>query len=876
MCVNNCDERAACYGVYMRKQSTFPRLVTGVDAGSDKGAKALRGGKGVKSKARAEEDLAEGAQLVSAEAVQGVDAASLSGGEAFATFLQQAADASGGSAGDAASAGVAPASGGGGVSPALIVVGLGALGGIAAVAAGGGSGGNNGGSGGNGGGTTPANSAPVFPAATQAVTTDEDAAKVITLAATDANSDTLTYTAATPANGTVVVSGSTVTYTPRANYSGADSFVVTASDGKGGTATQTINVTVTAVNDAPAFAATTQAVTTDEDVAKVIALAATDADGDTLTYTAAAPSNGTVAVSGSTVTYTPAVNYNGADSFVVTASDGKGGTVTQTINVTVAAVNDAPVISSNASRTITVTEDGSADFTISASDVEGAALTPSIVTAPAHGSVTVVGGRNVYTPNANYNGVDSFEVGVSDGALTTKYTVAVTVTPVNDSPTFGAASQSVTTDEDVAKVITLAATDGEGSTVTYAAGAASRGTVSVSGSTVTYTPSANFNGTDSFVVTASDGQGGTATQTINVTVNAVADSIDVTDDTVATTYTALAGVADKFSDNSALKTNAVITGMANGDVVEVSGASSDYSFTSVGNDIFVSYNNTAAGVVNQIKLVGLAASGGIITDETSAEAVAGFNFFNALTQPSGNGSGDGVAGANGNLDDDNDANPVTMATIAATSGADAYTESATTANSATITGFGAGDTITVSGAATSAYSFTSQGTDIKITYNNAGVVNEIVLANVVSSGTFIGSELDAETALGRDFFKDASSGTTGSNSLDVGTSTTRVTVSGATGAVTFTDNATVASNVRISNFGIDDLIRVTGATADQYSFSSGDMDNDGSADDLSIVYNAGSGVINDIQILNVVSPSDFVFDKNSAVLAVGFNFVTFG
>jgi hypothetical protein len=113
-------------------------------------------------------------------------------------------------------------------------------------------------------------------------------------------------------------------------------------------------------------------------------------------------------------------------------------------------------------------------------------------------------------------------------------------------------------------------------------------------------------------------------------------------------------------------------------------------------------------------------------------------------------------------------------------------------------------------------------------------------------------------------------------SLDVGTDASRTALSGSSGAVTFTDNAAVISNVGISGFGKDDVIRVTGATENQYSYSSGDFDGDGSGDDLSLTFVSGSGVVNDIQILNVVSSSAFVFDKATAVSAVGFNFITFG
>jgi len=216
--------------------------------------------------------------------------------------------------------------------------------------------------------------------------------------------------------------------------------------------------------------------------------------------------------------------------------------------------------------------------------------------------------------------------------------------------------------------------------------------------------------------------------------------------------------------------------------------------------------------------------------------------------------------------------------VAAT-GANSYAEDANVANFVKINGFGADDTITVSNALTSAYSFTSTGTDIKISYTtSAGVVNDITLAGVVAAGTFISSEADAEAALGRDFFKNtASTETATSISLDIGTAASVSTVSGAGAAVTFTDNAGANSYVKITNFTSGDVIQVTGAAESLYSFSSSDLDNDGSADDLSISNsNAGSGVVNDIQILNVVSPTAFIFDKASAISAVGFNFITFG
>ena len=110
----------------------------------------------------------------------------------------------------------------------------------------------------------------------------------------------------------------------------------------------------------------------------------------------------------------------------------------------------------------------------------------------------VATGAFTYTPNANANGTDSFTFKAHDAAVDSNTaTVTVTITAVNDAPV--ASDQSVTTNEDTAKAITLSATDVEGSTLTYTIGAGpTHGTLSGVAPTVTYTPAANYNGPDSF------------------------------------------------------------------------------------------------------------------------------------------------------------------------------------------------------------------------------------------------------------------------------------------------------------------------------------------------------------------------------------------
>ncbi|MFP6789806.1 MAG: Ig-like domain-containing protein, partial [Thalassolituus sp.] len=382
---------------------------------------------------------------------------------------------------------------------------------------------------------TAVNDAPVITEGeATALVTDEDTATTLTLNATDVDTDSasLIWTIDTDAlNGAAIVSGTgasqTVTYTPTANFSGSDSFVVAVSDGEL-VATITVNVTVTEAGDAPVITeGENVSLTTNEDNLVITVLNATDLDTDAanLSWSANDATNGQASVSGSgltqTVTYIPNANFSGNDSFIVTVSDGVLSDMI-TVSVTVNSVNDAPVITSvpNTSATEAVVY----SYAATASDVEGDTLTWSLTEAPAGMEIDADTGVISWTPgNAATN--PTVVIQVSDGAARSTQTFVIEIGAVNDAPviTEGDTAQ-INTSEDTLGSVTLNATDADSATLTWSVvSVASNGSASVSGNglskTVNYTPNADFSGTDSFVVAVSDGS---LADTIAISVNVAA------------------------------------------------------------------------------------------------------------------------------------------------------------------------------------------------------------------------------------------------------------------------------------------------------------------------------------------------------------------
>jgi len=254
----------------------------------------------------------------------------------------------------------------------------------------------------------------------------------------------------------------------------------------------------------------------------------TDADGDVLTaaLVGAGTANGSLILNADgSFSYAPNPNFNGSDSFTYKANDGSGDSNVATVTITVSPANDPPVAVNDLAST---SEDLPViiDVLGNDADVDGDTLMVSAVSGAASGTVTNNGINVAYTPNLNFNGADSFTYTVSDGnGGTATATVTITVTPVNDPPV--ALNDAATTAEDTAVTVDVLVNDsdvdGDVLMVSAVSGAAN-GAVTNNGINVAYTPNTNFNGPDAFTYTVSDGNGGTATAIVTITVTPVNDA----------------------------------------------------------------------------------------------------------------------------------------------------------------------------------------------------------------------------------------------------------------------------------------------------------------------------------------------------------------
>ncbi|QDU25764.1 Dockerin type I repeat protein [Anatilimnocola aggregata] len=376
-----------------------------------------------------------------------------------------------------------------------------------------------------------------------------------TKGAANESGQTLNITSVTSGTGgTVSISGTNVLFTPTQDFNGAASFTYTVTDdgttngvANAKSANGTVTFSITAVNDAPD--ADDDTVTTGEGQQVDIAVLLNDSDVDasptfisqdnlltsgTTISIISGPSHGTASVVNGKIRYTPDAFYNGSDEITYQLNDNDSttpGPLTSTIatvSITVQEKNDPPVAVAD---TATTNEDiaVSIDVFNNDSDPDTANTLWSFVPMqqPTHGTISFnpTTRRVVYTPEADYNGPDSFTYKINDNSPFTppslesnEVTVSITVVEVNDAPVavndptgvpFTAIIDrprdfNITTD--LLSNDSKGAANESGQTLTLDSFQATtaNGTVTRNGNILTYTPNPGYSGLDSFSYTIID------------------------------------------------------------------------------------------------------------------------------------------------------------------------------------------------------------------------------------------------------------------------------------------------------------------------------------------------------------------------------------
>jgi hypothetical protein len=175
-----------------------------------------------------------------------------------------------------------------------------------------------------------------------AASTPEDVAVTVSVLANDSDPDgdllvISSYDDRSAFGGDVVCGTTTCSYSPAVNFNGSDTFRYTVSDQRGGLATATVTVGVTAVNDAPVARA--DAATTSVDTSVIIYVLTNDSDPEgqqrsIAAFDATSAQGGTVGCD-ATCVYTPPGGFTGTDTFTYTVTDPAGLTATATVTITV-------------------------------------------------------------------------------------------------------------------------------------------------------------------------------------------------------------------------------------------------------------------------------------------------------------------------------------------------------------------------------------------------------------------------------------------------------------------------------------------------------------------------------------------------------------
>ena len=397
-----------------------------------------------------------------------------------------------------------------------------------------------------------------------------------------------------------------VAYQGNADFNGGETLTVLSTDANGATDSDAVAITVTAVNDGPVNTVPGAQAVNEDTALSIAGVSINDVDGN-LSTTQLSVSNGVVNVSlagGATISagangcssltlsgtqveinaalatlsYQGNANFSGADGLTVLSTDTNGATDSDSVAITVNAVNDGPVNSVPGAQT--VNEDTALSIAgVSVNDVDGNLSTTQLSVTNGALNVSLAGGASIsagangsstltlsgtqaqinaalasisYQGNADFNGADTLTVLSTDGnGATDSDTVAITVSSVNDGP-MNAVPGAQSVNEDTALSIGgLSVNDVEGNLsttqltvtngalnvslaggATISAGANGSSTLTLTGTqaqinaalaSLSYQGNADFNGADTLSVLSTDANGASDTDSVAITVTSVND-----------------------------------------------------------------------------------------------------------------------------------------------------------------------------------------------------------------------------------------------------------------------------------------------------------------------------------------------------------------
>ena len=391
-----------------------------------------------------------------------------------------------------------------------------------------------------------------------------------------------------------------------ANFDGADTLTVLSTDANGATDADSVAITVTAINDGPVNSVPGAQTVAEEGSLAIIGVSVNDVDGN-LASTQLSISNGTLNVSlagGATISagangsstltlsgtqaqinaalasigYQGNANFNGADTLSVLSTDANGATDSDTVAITVTAVNDVPVNTVPGAQT--VNEDTALSISgISVSDVDGNVSSAQLSVANGALNVSLAGGASIsagangsstltlsgtqaqinaalatlsYQGNADFSGSDTLTLLSTDSSgATDSDAVAITVTSINDGPVNTVPGAQTVNEDSALSIGGLSVNDVDGNLAstqvsvangalsvslaggaTISAGANGSSTLTLSGTqaqinaalaSISYQGNANFNGADTLTVLSTDANGATDSDAVAITVTSVND-----------------------------------------------------------------------------------------------------------------------------------------------------------------------------------------------------------------------------------------------------------------------------------------------------------------------------------------------------------------